>query len=111
MRTHNACRLRIYCDDTDAHQGQPFYRWLVEAAHRRGLRGATVMHGMMGFGGHSEIHSSKVFALAADLPVVIEIIDSREKIHDFVAEFEADLQKGLVTVEDVDTAFFAGNSD
>ena len=108
MRTHNVCRLRVYSDDSDHYAGKPFYQWLVEEAHRRGLRGATVVRGTMGFGGHSEIHTNKVFALAADLPVVVEIIDSREKIHDFVESFHGQLEKGLTTIEDVDTALFPG---
>jgi PII-like signaling protein len=111
MRTHNACRLRIYSDDSDFIEGRPVYQWLVEQAHKRGLRGATVMRGIMGFGGHSKIHSSKVFALAADLPVVVEIIDSRERIHDFVVDFESLINKGMATVEDVDTAYFQKGDD
>jgi len=109
MRTNNVCRLRVYSDDSDSFEGKPFYQWLVEEAHHRGLRGATVTRGIMGFGGHSEIHSSKVFALAADLPVVVEIIDSREQVLEFVATFQAQLNKGLATIEDVDTAFFAND--
>ena len=111
MRTHNACRLRIYSDDSDLIEGRPVYQWLVEQAHKRGLRGATVTRGIMGYGGHSKIHSSKVFALAADLPVVVEIIDSRERIHDFVVDFDNLISKGMATVEDVDTAYFQKDDD
>jgi PII-like signaling protein len=106
MRTQNTCRLRIYSDDSDSFEGRPFYEWLVEQAHHHGMRGATVVRGTMGFGGHGEIHSSKLFALAADLPVVVEIIDSRKKIADFVALFDGVLHQGMATIEDIDAIFF-----
>lgn len=106
MHTQIACRLRIYTDDSDSHEGQPFYEWLVAEAHRQGMRGATVLRGSMGFGGHGEIHSSKLLALSADLPIIVEIIDSREKVHEFIAVVDDVLHKGLATIEEVETAFF-----
>ena len=106
MHTQTACRLRIYTDDTDVVEGQPFYEWLVAEAHRRGMRGATVLRGSMGFGGHGEIHTSKLLVLSTDLPVIVEIIDSRTKVEDFVAIVDEVLHKGIATIEDVDTAFF-----
>ena len=106
MHTQSNCRLRIYSDDSDSFEGRPFYEWLVEKAHDQGMRGATVLRGTMGFGGHGEIHSSKIFALSADLPVIVEIVDSRKKISDFIALFDEVLHKGMATIEDVDTVFF-----
>ena len=106
MHTQSNCRLRIYSDDSDSFEGRPFYEWLVEKAHDQGMRGATVLRGTMGFGGHGEIHSSKIFALSADLPVIVEIVDSRKKISVFIALFDEVLHKGMATIEDVDTVFF-----
>jgi len=106
MHTQLACRLRIYIDDSDSYEGEPFYEWLIAKAHGSGMRGATVLRGSMGFGGHGEIHTSKLLALSADLPVIVEIIDSREKIQDFIASVDEVLHKGIATIEDVETAFF-----
>ena len=106
MQTQIACRLRIYIDDSDSHEGQPFHEWLIAQAHDRGMRGATVLRGSMGFGGHGEIHTSKLLALSADLPVIVEIIDSRDKVQDFISVVDGVLHKGIATIEDVETAFF-----
>ncbi len=111
MHTQTTCRLRIYSDDSDSFEGRPFYQWLVEQAHVHGMRGATVLRGTMGFGGHGEIHSSKLFALSADQPVIVEIIDSRKKVSDFITLFDEELNKGMATIEDVDTLFFATASE
>ena len=105
MQMQTASRLRIYIDDTDTLGGAAAYRWLVEKAHAAGLRGATVLRGTMGFGGHGEIHSSRVFALATDLPLVVEVIDEREKIDKYVADYLGELDKGAVTIESVEAAF------
>ena len=71
MHARKLCRLKIYLDDSDLHAGRPVYEW---------LRGATVVRGAMGYGGHDKIHSGRVFALSAELPVVVEIIDTRKKL-------------------------------
>ena len=76
-------RLRIYTGESARIDGLPAYEHIVRAAHAVGLAGATVLRGMMGFSGHSEIHTAKILRLAEDLPILIEIIDSREKIEAF----------------------------
>jgi PII-like signaling protein len=111
MHTQSTRRLRIYSDDSDSFEGRPFYQWLVEQAHSHGMCGATVVRGTMGFGGHGDIHSSKLFAVAADLPVIVEIIDSPEKISDFIGLFDGVLHKGMATIEDVDSVFFGAVSE
>ena len=75
------------------------------------MRGVTVLRGTMGFGGHGEIHSGKLFALSADLPVIVEIIDSPKKISDFMGLFDGVLHKGMATIEAVDTVFFGAVSE
>ncbi len=109
MHMRKLCRLKIYLDDSDMHAGRPVYEWLVEEAHREGLRGATVVRGAMGYGGHDKIHSGRVFALSAELPVVVEIIDSREKIDAFTTVVKPVLVKGMLTIEDVDAIFFGAD--
>jgi PII-like signaling protein len=106
MSTKTFCRLRIYADDSDSIDGRPFHEWLIAEAHRRGLRGATAVRGAMGFGGHSEIHTNKLLSLSADLPVVVEIIDTREKIESFLQTASEVLHKGMATIEDVEATFF-----
>jgi PII-like signaling protein len=96
-------RLRVYSDDSDTCKGKPVYQWLIEEAHSCGMRGATAFRGIMGYGGHDEIHSSKVFVLAADLPIVVEIIDSPEKIQQFIRNTRLADVSGLATVETLDS--------
>jgi len=109
MRMNKAGRLRIYSDDSDKHAGKPIYQWLIEEAHRKGLRGATATRGVMGFGNHDEIHSSKVFALSADMPVVVEVIDSREKLLEFVNDIDRALENILATFDEVDIAILGAS--
>lgn len=73
-------RLRIYVNETDRIDGATLHEALVRKAHELGLAGASVFHGVSGYGAGSRIHTTKVLRLADDLPVVIEIIDSDEKI-------------------------------
>ena len=94
--------LRIYVGELDTHAGQPLYQWLIEEARRKGLAGATALRGLEGFGAHSEVHTAKVLRLSVDLPVVIEIIDSVERIDAFLLLVDDVIDEGLATVERVD---------
>ena len=76
----DGCLLRILIGESDKHKGKPLYEWLVLRAREIGMAGATVTRGVMGFGANSRIHTAKILRLSADLPVVIEIVDTREKI-------------------------------
>jgi PII-like signaling protein len=102
--------LRIFIGESDKLDGKPLYEWLVKEAKARGLAGATVLRGMMGFGAHSRvIHSFKIERLSEDLPIVIEIVDSQEKIEDFLAYAEARIKRGiLATVERVQVRIYRG---
>ncbi len=81
--------LRIFIGEADRHHGRPLSEVIVEAARKRGLAGATAWKGFMGFGAHSRMHTAKVLRLSTDLPVIIEIVDTREKIDAFLPELEA----------------------
>jgi PII-like signaling protein len=94
--------LRIYIGELDTHAGQPLFQWLIEEARRHGLAGATALRGLEGFGAHSEVHTAKVLRLSVDLPVVIEIIDSVERIDAFLLIVDDVIDEGLATVERVD---------
>jgi len=101
--------LRIYVGESDKQEGRELYEWLVIEARKRGLAGATVLRGMMGFGAHSVIHTFKIERLSEDLPVVIEIVDSQEKIEDFLAFAEGQIKRGmLATVEKVQVRVYRG---
>jgi len=91
--------LRIFIGESDKHDGKPLYEAIVEEARRLCLGGATVFRGVMGYGAHSRVHTSKVLRLSEDLPIIIEIVDSPEKIEDFLPVLDEMMNEGLVTVE------------
>lgn len=89
--------MRILAGEGDKHEGRPLYEWIVAQAHARQLAGATVYRGLMGFGAHTRvIHTFKIERLAEDLPIVIEIVDSREKLDGFLTFLEQQIRSGLV---------------
>lgn len=97
MRTEHGCLLRILAGEGDKYEGRPLYEWIVAQAHARQLAGATVYRGLMGFGAHTRvIHTFKIERLAEDLPIVIEIVDSREKLDGFLTFLEQQIRSGLV---------------
>lgn len=91
--------IRIFIGESDRHAGRPLYEVIVEAARKKGLAGATVVRGVMGFGAASRIHTSKILRLSEDLPMVIEIVDSTEKIESFLPELQELVKDGLITTE------------
>ncbi len=93
--------LRIFVGESDKVHGRPLYEVIVEEARRRGLAGATVLRGMLGFGANSHIHTAKVLRLSEDLPMVVEIVDTPEKIEGFLPDLDALVTEGLVTLEKV----------
>ena len=96
-----AVLLRIFLGEGDRFEHKPLYEAIVLKAREMHLGGATVLRGPLGFGHSSRLHSAKVLRLSEDLPVVIEIVDSEEKIHAFVDATEDMLASGLVTTEKV----------
>jgi PII-like signaling protein len=91
--------LRIFVGEADHWQGKPLYEAIVLEARQRGLAGATVIKGFMGFGAHSRIHTAKLLELSQDLPIVIEIVDAPDKIEAFVSDVEKMVGDGLMTLE------------
>ncbi len=108
IETSKGTLLRIFIGDSDRHEGQPLHRVLVQRAHAMGLEGATVLHGPLGFGRHSRMHTAKLAELSSDLPVVIELVDSEEAIQRFMKEVDALVQEGLVTLESVNIVRYRG---
>jgi len=93
--------LRIFVGESDRYHHQPLYEAIVLKAREKGLAGATVLRGVMGFGKHSILHTAKILRLSEDLPMVIEIVDSAEKINDFLPVLDEMIKDGLVTLERV----------
>ncbi|WOJ89127.1 DUF190 domain-containing protein [Methylocapsa polymorpha] len=97
----NAMLLRIFIGEDDRHGHQPLYEVIVMKARELHLAGATVLRGPMGFGHSSRLHTAKILRLSEDLPFVIEIVDSEEKINAFLPVLDGMMASGLVTLEKV----------
>ena len=93
--------LRIFVGESDKHGHRPLYESLVLRARENGLAGATVLRGVMGFGKNSILHTAKILRLSEDLPMVVEIVDSLEKIEKFLPQLDEMISDGLITVEKV----------
>jgi len=91
--------VRVFIGEADRWRGRPLYEAIVEEARQRGLAGATVWKGSMGFGAHSRLHTSHILRLSQDLPVVIEIVDAADKVEAFLPVLDEMVKEGLVTLE------------
>ena len=98
--------LRVFLGEADRHDGRSAFESIVLEARRRGLAGATVLRGILGYGGSSRLHSSKVLSLSEDLPIVVEIVDTRERLDAFVPFIESVVEEGLVTIERAEILFY-----
>jgi hypothetical protein len=96
-----AILLRIFLGENDRYEHRPLYEAIVLKAREAHLAGATVLRGPMGFGHSSRLHTAKILRLSEDLPMVIEIVDSEEKINAFLPELDKMMGSGLVTIERV----------
>ena len=104
--------LRIFIGESDKHDGLALFEWIVRKAREEGLAGATVLRGLEGFGAHSRLHTAKILRLSSDLPIVVEIVDTAEKIEAFLPVVDAVIDEGLATVEKVEVRFYRpGESD
>ncbi len=98
--------LRVYIGENDRHEGLPLYEWIVRQAREHGLAGATVLRGLEGYGAHSRLHKAKILRLSGDLPLVVEIVDTEEKIQSFLTLIDDAVAEGLATVEKVEIHFY-----
>ncbi len=105
----DAFLLRIFIGESDKVGPKPLYEVVVEEARKRGMAGATVLRGFLGFGANSRIHTAKVLRLSEDLPIVIEIVDSEENIRAFLPELDVLIREGLVTLERVQVITYRHN--
>jgi uncharacterized protein len=93
--------LRIFIGESDKWEGKPLYEALVLKAREMGLAGATMLRGLMGYGAASRVHTAKILRLSENLPVIVEIVDSQEKIASFLPMIDEMVKEGLVTLERV----------
>jgi PII-like signaling protein len=99
--------LRIFIGEADRHAGKPLYEWIVLQAREQGMAGATVLRGMMGFGANTRsIQTFRFDTLSEDLPVVIEIVDTQDKLEKFLEMVEPHIKAGLVTIEKAQIKFY-----
>ena len=106
-RESNGKLLRIFVGESDRLGAQPLYTAIVQAAMKAGLAGATVFKGIEGYGSHAIVHAARVFDLSHDLPVLIEIIDSEEKVRAFTPVLDEMIKDGLVSIEAVEVTRYS----
>lgn len=106
MLPKNGKLLRIFIGESDKRDGVPLYEWIVRRAREQGLAGATVLRGLEGFGAQSRLHTAKILRLSSDLPIVVEIVDTDEKIEAFLPEVDDAIAEGLATVERVEIRLY-----
>ncbi len=98
--------LKIYIGESDKKDGMPLYEWIVKKAREHGLAGATVTRGILGFGAHSRIHTTKILRLSEDMPMVIEIVDTLKKIENFMPLIDHTIVEGLAIIEEISVRFY-----
>lgn len=98
--------LRIFIGEQDKWHHEPLHEAIVTLARKEGLAGATAIKGFLGFGRNSRIHTTKLLRLSEDLPVIVEIVDSEEKIQKFLPHLDDMVKEGLVTLEKVNVVIY-----
>jgi PII-like signaling protein len=101
--------LRVFIGEQDKWHGLPLYQAIVNLARKEKMAGATVLKGCMGFGCKSHMHTAKLERLSEDLPMVIEIVDSEEKIMGFLPRLDEMVAEGLITLEKVNVIMYRAN--
>lgn len=100
--------MRIHIGERDRHEGKPLYEAIVELLRKRGYAGATVTRAIMGFGATATLHTDKVLRMSVDLPIVVECVESEEKIDAILPELDRMIGGGLITLERVKVIAYRG---
>ena len=108
--TGEQCLMRIYIGESDRIKHKPLYQALVDLFRTNGFAGATVLRGVAGFGAHSVYHTDKLLRLSSDLPVIVEVIESRDRIDEIMPEIYTMMNGGLVTLEKVEVLRYCYHS-
>ena len=94
--------LRIFIRESDKYEAKPLYEWIVLKAKEHGLSRVTVLRAKEGFGVHGKIHTAEIFRLSSEQPLIIEIIDTHEKIDSFIPIIDGAVSEGLAVLKDVE---------
>lgn len=100
-RAVEALRLRLYTCEGDQARGRPLWEVVLHEARDRGMAGATVFRGTVGFGAHATLHTTALLSLSTDLPLVVEILDTKERIDAFLPFLDEVVEQAIVTLQDV----------
>ncbi len=100
MEPITATKLTVYIGDSDKHGRKPLHLAIIELLHAEGISGATVLHGIEGYGSHKLIHTARIVDLSGDLPEVIVAVDRPEKIEAVLPKLDEIIGEGLVTTEE-----------
>ena len=103
--------LKVYIGESDELDGEPLYEWLVLKAKEENMAGATVLRGLMGFGANSRIHTANILRLSMDLPIIVEVIDTHDKISKFLSIIDPVIKEGMVIIENTETHIYRSNPD
>lgn len=106
-----ASLVRIFIGESDHWEGRPLYEALVHKAREMGLAGATVLRGIEGFGASSVVHTARILRLSEDLPIVVELVDTPDKVDAFLEISNDMVKEGLVTVERVQIHKYQAGGD
>jgi len=106
----SALRLTVFVGESDQWHHRPLYTEIVHRAHRAGLAGATVLHGVEGYGASARIHTTRLLSLSQDLPVLVVVVDAEEKVRAFLPELDEIVREGLVILDPVDVVKYVGRS-
>ena len=106
----DAILLRIFIGESDKFEGEPLHKYLVDLFRKEGLAGATVLRGIAGFGKSSHLHTTSILRLSTDLPIVIEVVDKKEKIEKIKPRLDEVIEQGLITEDNVKVILYEGNS-
>jgi PII-like signaling protein len=98
--------LRIFIGESDRHGRKPLYQAIVEMLREEGMAGATVLRGVEGFGANSHLHTARILRLSEDLPIVIEVADTAEKIETIMPKLDEMVTDGMVTLERVEVVTY-----
>jgi len=100
--------MRIFIGENDQYNGKPLYQYLVEFFRKEKLAGTTVLRGIAGFGAKSHFHTTNILRLSSDLPIVLEVIDTKENLDKTLAKIDPMIKEGLITLEEVHIIKYIG---
>ena len=100
--------LRIFIGESDRRDGEPMYEAILQLLRRRGMAGATVVRGIAGFGRSSVVHTAGLLRMSADLPIIIEVVDTADRLEPVIVELDSLIEEGLMTLERVEVHLYRG---